>query len=287
MISDVNLRSHAPETGETATRARGHHKSRRLRRLRETQELKIRSTHRRRTTLTRGGVVGAFALAMLVYPIAGTVLPYAAAVEELPGVVVGESPSTAHAILGRGPQLVQSSLDAPTIEDVASAIAVSDRYTVSQYLPECDTSTIVDAPNGQLPASELCQIPGGADLRADAAVAFAEMNAAFKGKFGRDICVGEGYRSLSKQYATKASRGWWAATPGTSVHGYGLAIDLCQGDMYGETRTWLNQNAETWGWENPSWAKTTKYEPWHWEYEPATTDMDLYGSGYYSNGVSD
>ncbi len=71
------------------------------------------------------------------------------------------------------------------------------------------------------------------------------------------------------------------------MHGYGLAIDLCQGDMYGATRVWLNENAATWGWENPSWAKTTKYEPWHWEYEPATTAMDLYGSGYYSSGVSD
>ncbi len=183
MISDVNLRSHAPETGETTIRTRGHHKSRRLRRLRETQELKIRSTHRRRKTLTRGGVVGAFALAMLVYPIVGTVLPYASAVEDLPGVVVGEAPSTAHAILGRGPQLVTSSLDAPSEDDVASAIAVSDRYTVSQYLPDCDTATIVDAPNGQLPSSELCTISGGSLLRADAAVAFAEMNAAFNVKF--------------------------------------------------------------------------------------------------------
>ncbi len=283
----MNVRAHASDTGDPTLRAKRHHGSRRLRRLRETQELKIRSTHRRRKTLTRGGVIASFGMAMLVYPIVGTVLPYVDTVEEIPGVVVGEAPSTAHALLGRGPQLVEASLDAPSQKEVANAIAVSDTYTVSEYLPDCDPSTVVDAPNGQLPESELCEIAGGSLLRADAAVAFAELNAAYKAEFGTDLCVGEGYRSLAKQYATKASRGWLAATPGTSVHGYGLAIDLCSGDYQGSSKAWLDANAETWGWVNPSWAKTTKWEPWHWEFEPATTQMDLYGSGAYGNGVSD
>ncbi len=226
-------------------------------------------------------------MAMLVYPIVGTVLPYVDAVEEIPGVVVGEAPSTAHALLGRAPQLVEASLDAPSEKEVASAIAVSDTYTVSDYLPDCDPTSIVEnASNGQLPSSELCEIVGGSLLRADAAIAYAEMNAAYKAEFGTDLCVAQGYRTLAQQYATKASRGWLAATPGTSVHGYGLAIDLCDGDYQGTSKAWLDANAETWGFVNPTWAKTKKYEPWHWEYEPATTAMDLYGSTY-GNGVSD
>lgn len=288
MEENVNVHLHASTTPQRHDSEHGRPRYRRHKRMQETQEIRVRTSHRRRTILTRGGVLAGFGLAMLVYPIMGNVIPYASAVEEVPGVIVGEAPSTAHALLGRGPQLVESSLAAPTVDEVASAIAVSDRYTVSQYLPDCDPTGDLSGSNGKLAASALCDVAPGVELRADAAVAWAEMNAAFKVAFGRDMCVGEGYRSLAKQYATKRSRGYLAATPGTSVHGWGLAFDLCGTDDSGAAKRWLDTNAETWGWVNPAWAKTRKWEPWHWEYEPATDAMDLYGSGYYgADGTSD
>lgn len=63
------------------------------------------------------------------------------------------------------------------------------------------------------------------------------LNAAFVGAFGRNLTISGGYRSFSEQVSTKASRGKWAATPGTSNHGWGLAVDLGGGiNSFSSTR---------------------------------------------------
>lgn len=69
------------------------------------------------------------------------------------------------------------------------------------------------------------------------------------------------YRSYDQQVAVKASRGSWAARPGTSNHGYGVAIDTPE-----PARSWLHRNGAAYGWVNPAWAKTEKFEPWHFEH---------------------
>ena len=46
--------------------------------------------------------------------------------------------------------------------------------------------------------------------------------------------------------------------PAIEVEGSVLAGD--------EVAAWLEANAGKYGWENPDWAKSSKYEPWHWEY---------------------
>ena len=257
-------------------------RSRRERRIEQTQEIHVRQTHRRRKILTRGGVLAGFLLAMVVYPVMGTLTPYADAVESVPGVVAGESPSTARALLGGGPQLVKSELLLPEI-DASAVIATSIDIDVSQYLPGCDPSVGWAGYNGRLNADSLCDIGNGKKLRNDAAVAFAELNFRFKEKFGEDICVSDGYRTLSGQVATKRSRGYLAATPGFSVHGWGLAIDLCGGHSRGAPKAWLEEQGATWGWVNPSWAKSSKWEPWHFEYLPGTDELGVYGSDYWSN----
>jgi LAS superfamily LD-carboxypeptidase LdcB len=61
-----------------------------------------------------------------------------------------------------------------------------------------------------------------------------------------------------------------AATPGTSVHGWGLAVDLCGGvERFGTTQnTWLLAHAPAHGWSHPAWAAAggSRPEPWHFEY---------------------
>src|SRR6187431_1449772 len=94
-------------------------------RINRTTEIRIRSTHRRRKVMTRGGVLAGFVLAMVVYPVFGTITPYADAAEAIPGVVKGESPTTAAALLGSGPQLVSSDLPLPSNQEVQSYL-VSD-----------------------------------------------------------------------------------------------------------------------------------------------------------------
>ena len=258
---------------------------RRLKRMEETQEIQIRTTHRRRKVLTRGGVLAGFAMSMVIYPAMGTIAPHDAQLDNVPGIERGEAPSTAHALLGTGPQLVSSDLPLPSPDDQARAIAVNNPYTESQHLPDCSPSGDLDAPNGELPDSVLCNIWGGQQLRADAAVALAELNYRYKLEFGRSLCITSSYRTIGEQYAIKRQKGYLAATPGKSFHGWGLAIDLCNGDYRGASKEWLTANGTAYGWINPDWAKTRIYEPWHWEYLPGTRDYDPYGNGGGSDGT--
>lgn len=127
-------------------------------------------------------------------------------------------------------------------------------------------------PNGTIPTSGLCPLwsAPGESLRPKAAAAFNALSKAYAAQTGTPICVTDSYRSLSEQYAVKASRGQWAATPGTSRHGLGLALDLCGGiNSFGTPQhLWMRQNAPLYGWYHPDWAEPggPLPEPWHWEF---------------------
>lgn len=248
------------------------HPSRRERRIERTQEIQVRTTHRRRKFLTRGGVVLGFLGAMVIYPIMGTITPYANAAEQLPGVVEGQAPTMSTAILGAGPQFESSDLPLPSVDDQSGTVLTANDIPVaSALLPDCDPEFDSATTNGRLSADQLCDLwVAGEQLRPDAALALAALNEQFKTAFGTEICIADSYRSLSDQYATKASRGYLAASPGTSMHGEGLALDLCRTQATGVYYRWLANNAKTFGFWNPDWAKSSKYEPWHWEYLPGT-----------------
>ena len=110
----------------------------------------------------------------------------------------------------------------------------------------------------------------GQSLRPGAAASFNAMSKAYERDTGSAICVTDSYRSLPEQVSVKAVKGKWAATPGTSEHGLGLALDLCGGiqSFGGPAHLWMRQNAPLYGWFHPSWAQAggSLPEPWHWEY---------------------
>src|SRR5699024_2494628 len=85
----------------------------------------------------------------------------------------------------------------------------------------------------------------------------------------------DSYRSLESQVSVAARKPGFAARPGTSNHGWGLALDLGGGTQTGsgEQYDWLVANASEYGWENPDLAKRNSYELWHWEYVPGRNDM--------------
>jgi hypothetical protein len=135
----------------------------------------------------------------------------------------------------------------------------------------CSTAS-TSHPNGLYPTSALCplwQAPGEM-LSPRAAAAFNAMTRAYARQTGSPICVTDSYRSLSQQYVTKAKRGRFAARPGTSRHGLGMALDLCGGvNNFGSpANLWMKQNAPLYGWFHPSWAGPggATPEPWHWEF---------------------
>lgn len=164
----------------------------------------------------------------------------------------------------------------------ARALADVSRDAERSPLPGCDGSTRPSGENGLLATKDLCTLfDGRTQMRADAAVALAELNEAHVARFGTDLCLTSGYRTLAQQRSVKAQKGALAATPGKSNHGWGLAMDFCGIETSGARWTWLNDNGPTFGWENPTWAKrggSGPYEPWHWEYiKGVKADGEFYG----------
>jgi hypothetical protein len=236
------------------------------------------------------GIAGALGLATIAAPLTGalaapaakpvmnTSVPAAMAPgPQFPSLAAGvNAVSDVHLIPDDGVVAsVPSGITAPGTILVARAARGSERAV----LPGCD-GVVVNRTmtNGNVPAVDLCTLwDGKHKLRADAAVAIAKLNLGYRKQFGHDICLSDAYRTLSQQYAVKAARGGFAATPGTSEHGWGLAVDLCDGVTSDTSATywWLRNNAPAYGFDNPDWARTGgtgPHEPWHWEYLPGEAD---------------
>ncbi|RBY95557.1 D-alanyl-D-alanine carboxypeptidase [Blastococcus sp. TF02-8] len=126
-------------------------------------------------------------------------------------------------------------------------------------------------PNGLIPPSAMCPLGvAGHSLRCDAAAAYRAMSSAYAGAFGGPICITDSYRTYSSQVRLYGEKPALAAVPGTSNHGWGLAVDLCGGiDGFGTPQyAWMVANAGRFGFLHPTWADpgNGREEPWHWEY---------------------
>jgi zinc D-Ala-D-Ala carboxypeptidase len=222
--------------------------------------------------LGRLGVLGALIGITVVVPVSQAALADAG----VPSVFATQValPSTVDALTAvPSSQLPPASL--VSASGAATKISLADVERVSRSverspLPGCDGVRRPGKTNGALPESSLCTLfDGHTQLRADAAVALARLNEAYVAKFGADMCLSSGYRTIGQQYAVKAQKGGLAATPGTSNHGWGLAVDFCTKETQGSRGTWLRENGPLYGLVNPSWALpggSGPHEPWHWEY---------------------
>ena len=239
-------------------------------------------------TLPQAGIAGALGLATIAVPLAGAfavtpaVKPVAntisaAALTPLPPFPLAAIPArTALDDVRLLPdEETSTSVPARLAAPRTLLVGRASRSNERAVLPGCDggVPSVAGVRNGQLPASMLCTLwDPRRQLRSDAAVAIAKLNLAYQQHFGHGICFSDAYRSLSAQYRIKAERGAFAARPGTSEHGWGLAVDLCDGVEQGPsslTYEWLSANASSYGWRNPAWAHRGgggPYEPWHWEY---------------------
>lgn len=113
--------------------------------------------------------------------------------------------------------------------------------------------------NGRLPSSVLAPIPQGHLVKA-AAARWNAMCAEARHRYGVTIVpMGSmsSYRTYSQQvYLYAHSRPGWAARPGTSNHGWGLAVDLrttqmrrivdAVGAKYGIAKRWSDASWEWW-----------------------------------------
>jgi murein DD-endopeptidase MepM/ murein hydrolase activator NlpD len=124
--------------------------------------------------------------------------------------------------------------------------------------------------NGMIPASKLCGLGSGHMLRCDAAAAYLQLASAYRARFGKTLCITDSYRSYSAQVSLYARKPSLAALPGSSNHGWGVAVDLCGGvDKFGTAQyQWMKNHAAQFGWVHPAWADQggSREEPWHWEF---------------------
>lgn len=127
--------------------------------------------------------------------------------------------------------------------------------------------------NGKIPIEKMVSVPGFGYVKPDAAKALKAMIRSAR-KDGIDL-TGGAYRTYDEQVDLKEQKPDLAATPGTSNHGWGTAIDVNGLDYGTPAYNWLMKNGKRFGWENPEWAVQggSKEEPWHWEYIGGGSDV--------------
>lgn len=117
--------------------------------------------------------------------------------------------------------------------------------------------------NGKIPAEALHEVGGtGHRLWAPAADALDAL-IADAARDGVTVGITDSYRSYEAQVDVAARKGLYsqgglAAVPGTSDHGWGMAVDLKLDDA---AQSWMRANGGRYG-----FAEDTPREPWHWAY---------------------
>jgi hypothetical protein len=121
--------------------------------------------------------------------------------------------------------------------------------------------------NGRIPRDALVAIPGGL-LRKDAALAWTDMRAEIIRRGGPPLAP-QGPISSYRDFAgQERMRKFWcgkgqcrkAAVPGTSNHGWGLAVDVATTQM----EDWILRIGSRFGWSHAEGARVG--EPWHYTY---------------------
>jgi LAS superfamily LD-carboxypeptidase LdcB len=117
--------------------------------------------------------------------------------------------------------------------------------------------------NGRIPVDALTEIGStGHRLAAPAATAMEGLLRAAR-QDGVTIGITDSYRSYDEQVDLARRKGLYAqgglaAAPGTSDHGWGLAVDL---DLDAKAQAWMRANAGRFG-----FTENTPREPWHWKF---------------------
>ena len=126
--------------------------------------------------------------------------------------------------------------------------------------------------NGRLAANELSLIPGGS-LRQDAAEAWLAMRRRIAKEHGIWICPTSprtSYRSFADQEhfwrLYTSGRGALAARPGTSNHGWGIAVDLPRPEMASALRAVAHEYG--WGIAGGRLSSDAPSEWWHCTFHP-------------------
>ena len=179
----------------------------------------------------------------------------------------GVDPATSAAPAGGFAQLLRSAV-AQSVS-AQPALIPADRRTPGTYGPLTPPAELAVYGNGQIPAQALTPLSAHPDHRLwrPAADAFDRMEADAAAQ-GVTLGITDSYRTLSSQERLAEKKGLYsegglAATPGTSNHGWGIAVDL---DLDDRAQSWMRENGWRYG-----FVEDVPREPWHWTYRPSGT----------------
>ena len=147
-------------------------------------------------------------------------------------------------------------------------------------------TTVVN--NGELPSDALVRIDSqyahpATYLLPEVVDDFNRMAKAYFEHFKKKFPVTETYRSFPAQVDVKRRKPKKAGTPGTSFHGWAMAMDWGSHGFHTAAYKWQLANGEKYNWINPCWARKkgsvsckdaicsgkpcgTKEEAWHIEH---------------------
>lgn len=121
--------------------------------------------------------------------------------------------------------------------------------------------------NGKVPTNALSSIDGTNHKLWGPAAHSAEAMLAAAKRDGVTIGITDSYRTYETQVDLVRRKGLYsqgglAATPGTSMHGWGMALDL---RLDSTAQAWMRENGGRFG-----FVEDTPREPWHWGYHPTS-----------------
>ncbi len=187
--------------------------------------------------------------------------PAAAAATALPGPPVVASRLTERVTMGSTLPRTSTAWSSPS-----QPIAVPGTRQIGGYGSMPIPPELAAIGNGRIRADRLQPIAqSGHRLYAPAAAAWDGLVAAAASE-GFELRITDSYRSYDQQVDLAERKGLYkqgglAATPGTSNHGWGLAVDADVRDP--RLLEWLRTNGPRFG-----FVEAVPREPWHWEYRP-------------------
>jgi D-alanyl-D-alanine carboxypeptidase len=137
-----------------------------------------------------------------------------------------------------------AAVSGPTSATATAALTPARRLPAGRYGTLSPPAELAGYGNGRIPPGRLAPLGVGDGVASG---------------------VKDSYRDLAGQQAVAREKGLYsqgglAATPGTSNHGWGVALDL---ELDGRGQQWMRDNGWRYG-----YVEDVAREPWHWTYRP-------------------
>lgn len=166
------------------------------------------------------------------------------------------------------PTPIKAASGAPTTGSFASHLSealASKSPKTTRLNPDGVPAALAPYGNGRIPPSAMQQVGAtGHRLWEPAAQQLTRLIQDAR-QAGVHIAITDSYRSYEAQVDVARRKGLYsqgglAAVPGTSDHGWGMAVDL---DLDSKAQSWMRSHGAAYGFH-----EDTPREPWHWGFKP-------------------